>query len=200
MSSFDHALGAAAATAGARQTALLLHTMGEADRNWMLRQLPARERASAEQLLAELTALGVPADRKLLQDVIAPAGGATPPVGSVSPLAPRERTVQALNGCAAETIGPLLQRESDGVVARVLGCADWAWREGVLQHLGPTRRRRIEQLLPADPMQRTGCALDDALLDALASHCAATRAPGTPNRTHGATMSWRARLRNTLGR
>lgn len=51
---------------GYRRAALTLHGLGEADRGWLLAQLPPADRARLTGLLEELRGLGMPADPALL--------------------------------------------------------------------------------------------------------------------------------------
>ena len=149
---------AADAPHGARQAALLLHTLDDADRQWLLSQLDPRARSEALTLLAELAALGVPADQSLREAVLAPAQAAigagaaeaSPQLASAAP--PNSASARLARTTVAEMSG-LLQNEPDALIAALLREAqrahadDWGWRSGVLDRLGPTRRRRVGELL-----------------------------------------------------
>ena len=124
--------------ANARQAALLLHTLVEADRRWLLDRLSAFARTEAERLLAELATLGVQTDARLRDQLLADNAEAPLPTAASS----RQRLVAA----SAVEVADLLQGEPDALVARLLRVADWPWRDDVLERLGPTRRRRIEEL------------------------------------------------------
>lgn len=52
--------------ASSRKAALLLHALQEPDRAWVLNGLPAAQQDALRSLLAELRALGIPADRDAL--------------------------------------------------------------------------------------------------------------------------------------
>ncbi|KQV92873.1 hypothetical protein [Rhizobacter sp. Root1221] len=194
MSGFEGAVGAFAMPASARQAALLLHTMPAADRGWLLQQLPASQRTEAEQLLAELAELGVPADPRLLDEVLAPVTTGAPPLRL--PSTEGDRLVQRLGQLPPRSIGAALQTESDVLVARVLRLAPWPWREAVLDHLGPTRRRRIQEHMLSAPVPVAWNALDLALLDVLCSHAERGSVNGSghpvaPRAPH----TWRERAR-----
>ena len=124
--------------ADARQAALLLHTLVETDRRWMLDRLSASARSEAERLLAELATLGVPADPRLRDQLLAADAGTR--------LAAAAPARQRLNAATAVEVADLLQGEPDALVARLLRAGDWPWRDGVLERLGSTRRQRIEDL------------------------------------------------------
>lgn len=143
---------------GARQAALLLHTLGDTDRQWLLNQLDAHARSEAQTLLAELVALGVPADPSLREAVLAPAqaaiGARAADAASLPPLSslPTSASARLAQATVVEMAG-LLKNEPDALIAALLREAqrayagEWVWRSGVLDRLGPTRRRRIGELL-----------------------------------------------------
>lgn len=64
---------------GLRRAALALHSLGHADRDWLLDQLPLEARQSLEHLLGELRDLGFPPDA----DVIRVALRETSPEGAM---------------------------------------------------------------------------------------------------------------------
>ena len=53
----------------ARQVALILHGLADADRAWLLGRLPPAQVGMLEPLLAELRELGIPADPELAAQV-----------------------------------------------------------------------------------------------------------------------------------
>ncbi|SEK93066.1 hypothetical protein SAMN05216359_10419 [Roseateles sp. YR242] len=171
----------------ARQAALLLHSLDESDRAWMLGQLAPAERAEAQALLAELTALGVPSDPELLQAVLAEAPRRS---GTTEPDSPRHRLEMA----SAAEVAELLRAEPDALIARLLRETAWAWHAGVLDRLGPARHRRIVELMTdaaaapwgsSDPSGSLGARLADALAVRLSR----------PLRTgHAAPRGWICRL------
>src|SRR5436305_1145632 len=55
-----------------RRTALVLHALAPADRDWVLGRLPERNRAQVVPCLEELATLGIPQDANLV-DVALPA-------------------------------------------------------------------------------------------------------------------------------
>lgn len=152
----------------ARQAALLLHTLGAADREWVVAQLPPSQRAQALRLLKELGDLGMPGDAALVDDLR----------GAASPSA-----AQGGDGLAearAVDVAAVLRNEPDALVARLLRQADWPWRAELLDLLGPSRRRRLEEL-SASTRTAGGATgpLDMAVRESVASLVAAARGPRT---------------------
>lgn len=139
---------------GLRQSALLLHAMPHADRQWLLERLSAQERGAIASLLDELVSLGIPRSQELLQQAIAQNATATqeafaskrPPDATVS-------TVQALDSIDAEKdalawsrLCEVLKEEPARLVARLLALHDWAWREKALRTLAPRKRQFVLEL------------------------------------------------------
>lgn len=144
--------------AGARQAALLLHTLDDSDRRWMLDQLPTAARSETERLLAELQALGMPSDRSLLDAVLADTS-------KRSTKAPPGRS-HPLDTADAIQVARVLRGEPDGLIARLLKHASWSWHDAVLDELGPSRRRHIAEIIAELP---DGAApLERRLADAVA--------------------------------
>lgn len=151
-----------------RQAALLLHTVSAPDRAWLLAQLSAAERASLEPLLAELTELGIPADRALLDELAVPSGSA--PLPAASP------TSHALAAADARLVVQVLAGEPIDLVARVLACRAWPWREAVLAAQSPNRRDQLRlRLVQADLPDSTAALslLDLRLIELVESRIAA---------------------------
>lgn len=65
--SFQAALAQGAGDAGLRQAAALIHALAPADRRWAIAQLPAQQRDTVEALLAELTEMGLPRERAIVE-------------------------------------------------------------------------------------------------------------------------------------
>lgn len=104
----------AAVDSGVRRSALLLHAMQSADRDWVLAALPASQREELVALLGELGVLGIPADGEILRRFTVGVGEAR------SPTLPDE---------AIGRLATLLQDEPPQVAAWLLadgaqGCSD----------------------------------------------------------------------------
>ncbi len=134
----------AATSPGVRQAALLLHTLEGLDRDWMLSQLPTDQQAEMHALLDELAELGVPADKGLLSEVLESSVGS--PLAEPVDDSEGGRLVHQLQQLPAKAVAVLLQPEPDRFIAQVLRLGAWPWRDALLEHLGPTRRRRIHEL------------------------------------------------------
>lgn len=111
-----------------RQAALALHALNEADRRWVLEQLPQAERQPLLALLRELAELGMPADATLLPAAVVPYAAAAAAVQQPGPEARLERLPPAMVAAA-------LRDEPRALVLAVLGCRAWPWRAEVARAL-----------------------------------------------------------------
>lgn len=96
---------------GQRRAALLLHAMHGDDRDWVLAALPAAHRTQLQGLLAELAALGIPAERDLLGQLAAPG------------------PLEALSDAAADRLAVLLEAEPPQIAAWLLASVPPDWRD-----------------------------------------------------------------------
>jgi hypothetical protein len=153
MKLFDVSPGAEAGSADFRRAALLLHSMPVDDRHWLLAQLSARDQERLAPLLAELEALGIPADRLLVTDALA-AG-------------PHADTL------AHAAIVQALLREPDRLVVALLRCGPWEWQAALFAAFTPARRRSVEAALRAvASADAPAPALRDALIQGLRTRVA----------------------------
>ena len=133
---------------GRRHAALMLHSLAEDDRRWVLQQLPGGDRAPLETLLGELLELGIPADPSIVQAMPLDAAG-------------------RIRAASARTIRALLQREPDAIVGACLAMDAWPWRDEVLRKLPSERRAPVAAAMQRPvtaKMRDTLIALLDARL------------------------------------
>ncbi|RKP48417.1 hypothetical protein [Trinickia fusca] len=159
-----------------RKAALLLLALQPADRAWLLEQLPGAERASLLSLLDELNALGIPADRSLVNAVLAlPADAAL--AGAIAPVSsPTSPQLRALDRADPARLAAVLRDEPAGLIAQLVRARAWPWRDALLEALGPVKRRQIDDMLKTQrdmPAAHTAPALQAALLTTLVARLAA---------------------------
>lgn len=123
---------------GARKAALVLHGLSPDDRRWLLSHLPAPQRETVGPLLDELVALGVPADAKLMEEVL----GSHRTVAALSGQEPF-----ALSQAAASDVARVVAQESAALVATLLNVRSWPWHEALLALLPAPRRQQVDQAL-----------------------------------------------------
>lgn len=170
-----------------RRAALMVHALAGADREWLLEQLPREQRERLQPLLADLQALGIPADAALLQQVIA----APAPERAPAPQPP------SLENADAAALGRALQDEPARLVAQLLHARAWPWHDELLAQMPPLKRRRVEEALaalqgaPAAPLALQE-AMVGAVLRRMPAAMPARRLPAT--RWHG-VLRWLRRAR-----
>jgi len=149
---------------GRRRTALALHGLATADREWLLAQLPATERDGLDTLLRELRELGIPPE-PLPVDVL----HASPPSQPPSPSTPEERVAAA----GAARIAAILAPEPCGLIAHFLALQPPSRRDELLRALPrrarPAVTRHLESLSGAPRAEKLHAAIVqaiDARLDA----------------------------------
>lgn len=145
----------------ARHAALLLHAMPESDRTWALGQLPQPQQALLTGLLQELQELGIPQDRRLIDEAVeAMAASQTQEPTSLSRLDP----------VGVQALGVLLGKEPALLVARLLACGPWTWEDELLARLAPAQRRQVEKLRATLVAAPAAHALKDALVQKIEAH------------------------------
>jgi hypothetical protein len=114
---------------GHRQSALLLHGLGKADRRWILSQLHQDDAQLLDRHLAELKDLGIPAD---------PALGARNSRAMAA-----QGSAGAVHGASAAAMQLLLAQEPAWMVRHLLALGPWPWRDAFLDSLAPPQRERL---------------------------------------------------------
>ena len=118
-----------------RQAAMLLHSMAEPDRRWMLARVDAAQRTRLQALLDELAALEFPVDPGLIREALAG-------------MADSAESLPQASGVASWTVDQatsVLRDERADVVALLLRAGDWPWAEGLRVRVGVARLRAIEE-------------------------------------------------------
>lgn len=162
-------------TNGARQAALLLHTLAPDDRDWLLMQLPEEQSEQLRGLVAELDALGLlegadlntqsllgaPSTLRAFKTASAVENAV---VSHASPDADDTEFLSALNTHGVQCLAKLWSAEPSRLVALALSAHPWSWRSDLLASLPTAQRRRVE-----DAMHGLGVSRPDALVRAMLS-------------------------------
>jgi hypothetical protein len=176
-------------SAGTRKSALLLHALAHADREWIMAQLPEAERATLVALLAELESLGIPADRALVDEVV---NAVREPEESATHS--REAAlVREIAFADSSRLSALLRDEPALVLVHLLRIADWPWRAELRKHLGEAKWLEAEAGLKT---LRKAPALRAQVLESVARHLRADSKPAP----RGQVSSFLARLRGKRSR
>ena len=133
---------------GLRQAALVLHGLADADRAWMIGQLPAEQVAPVRALLAELRELGIPNDPSFAAQALA-----SDEVHAVRArvAARADDFLQVVRGASAAQLQRVLEGESQGFVAMLLVAGDWPWQAEFLAAQEPARMRALADLVASEP-------------------------------------------------
>ena len=118
------------AAAPLRRAAMLLHSMAEPDRRWMLARVDASQRARLQALLDELAALDFPVDAELMREALAGVVDTAPSPG--------------LAGWTADEALAVLRDERADVLALVLRAGAWPWTHALRTRLGTSHLRDVD--------------------------------------------------------
>jgi hypothetical protein len=151
-----------------RQAALLVHGLTAQDQDWILSQLPERQRARMRELLDELRELGIPEERHWVNTVLASRSGDGRVEGHAQPVQSDVEYFARLPPHSVGQMASLLRTEPEGLVIRVLQLDRWPWQQELLTLLPqPMRGRVVVQLNQQSKATLEGGHLKTALLKEL---------------------------------
>jgi hypothetical protein len=160
-----------------RRAAIALHGTGQADQAWLLAQLAPDERATLESMLADLATLGLPSDRRAVEELLS----GIPPAPARTPGAANdEQDSEPLRVQAAQAWGRMLEGEPDLLAAHALFQMPAAQRGKYLRSLSDQKQRRVQAILDtkyALARATDAEAMAPKLTEALARQLAAPPAP-----------------------
>ena len=133
-----------------RRSALLLHSMSEADKQWILGNLDDRDNQILNQLLSELKELGLPADQELLSDINSVNNPARETLATVTWPAnvadlSMEQQIACLDTADYRDIFRVLAEESPELLAYFLQIHRWTWKNQFLASFDASMARRIQE-------------------------------------------------------
>lgn len=175
--SFIAALDEAASSAeagAARHAALLLHTVSDDDRAWLLSRMDGAERARLQGLVDELRTIGIPPAPELLDEL--------GPIATVrSGAAPAGRG--GLQHADAAALAGVLAAEPAELIARVIALGPWPWTGALLARLGALQRQQVMDRVAAlaRAPERAPSALDARLLGLVEARLAQARSEAPPS-------------------
>ena len=154
---------------GLRRASLALHGLSSADRQWMIERLPVQKRADLQQLLHELTALGIPADRRLARLAVEALPHQAVPTDSTSPAARRAESPALVPLRLERTadVARILATESAEFAARCLQLGSATWRQGVIAHLPQALAEQVREMTEGTEPPACPAHLARALLEVL---------------------------------
>ena len=154
-----------------RHCALLLHSLRLDDRDWLLANLGGARAKELQELLVELSALGIPADLAAAQIALKQTG--TTAAASAQAFASSARSGSGTDwphDAPAAELAHVLQHEPAGLIAQALAMCTVSRRKAILARLDATKRRQVQEkmkLVDAGP-SAAAPRLSQTLLEQLA--------------------------------
>jgi hypothetical protein len=145
----------------ARRAALLVHALPLNDRAWLLESLQPMDRAPLEALLAELQALGIPGDERLVDQAL------DVPV-TAAPCTVQDR-LNRLDAAQLRLLARALQREGPVLAARLLAAHEWPWKATLSAHWEAGFAKQAREAALAQPAPVLAAAVCEAALRELHS-------------------------------
>lgn len=150
-----------------RKAALFLHALTPTDRNWLIGRLPSMQRERLVVLLKELQTLGIPADRRLLEEAIAvPVPASEERIAQIRPKrafsvplpTTHDERCRMIDQADPLHMAAVLRGESAGLIARVLQLRSWSWQQVVLDHLTVRKRCQVDEYRTAFAARKSAVA------------------------------------------
>lgn len=130
-----------------RRTALVLYSLSEQDRTWLLERLPASTRTVLAPLLQELRELGFPTQSDLLPSLVPPLDASHAAAkASDAEIQESAQPIAQLSLSPPRAIQAVLCNERDDFIAEILCLAVWPWEASVLAQMPVQRQLRIGKL------------------------------------------------------
>lgn len=132
-----------------KKTALKLHSLSDADREWILGKLEAAHREKLSGMLEELSSLGIPRQRDLMQTIdesIIDESSYKPPTAPKKEKLP-PGPIRDLVGAQPEIIQTILKSEPPAINAAVLLAYNWPWRQDVMEAFTDPVRQSVEKTM-----------------------------------------------------
>ena len=173
-----------------RRAAVVAHSLSSADQDWLFSKMTPTELVQLKSLMAELVQLGVPSDRRLLEQALenAKAEGTVPPIKDPVYQPSKEESdldfFENLSPIEGDALATALRQEPALLIARFLKIRSWPWKQTVLDGLHVPLRQQVDDLL-ASPSHAvvSGAVLESALLRAMRLRCEPSVVVAPPDQT-----------------
>ena len=131
---------------GHKKAALRIHSLSESDQQWIIGNLPEKERDLLSDLLLQLSAMQVPKNNLVFSELIDNATAAHASV-MAEELEGSSSISRTIDGADPAIVATILLREPDWLVALVLMSGEWSWSEDCIDRLSAERPERLHILI-----------------------------------------------------
>lgn len=146
---------------GYRRAAAAIHALSEADKRWVLAELPEADRSTVLGYLEELKGLGFTHKSTAAEDCV--------PADAVVPQQP----IEFIRDASAAEIFAVLDSEPSSLVVQLLAIENWRWKSPFMQMCSPLRQERIRAALASS--NETGSARRHFLIQVVGERIKAGR-------------------------
>jgi hypothetical protein len=150
---------------GYKKAALTIHGLGEVDRQWLLGNLPEKERNLLSNYLTQLSEMQIPAHHSVFSDLIDKESKTYANVSEPDDTGSLLK-IELINGAGITAVTEILAREPDWMLALVLVSGEWKWTEEFINILSDHRRERVRELIEKLSL-RAQPKLKEAVIDML---------------------------------
>lgn len=141
-----------------RKAALLLHSLNQGDRQWLLQQLTSEQRAQMSALLVELNDLGIPVEPSFIAGTLHGHGNPERAQDKINPTAlaleDAPLTLEQLGRADPAFVFDIMADEPISLVACLLAIKDWTWQDEFLARFCEEKQRAIRSCLDQTRIQR----------------------------------------------
>jgi len=139
---------------GYRQAAMALHHLNDADRKWILAELPGDDQAILENYLGELKQLGFLPDVAILNELF------------ISDCQSSVNSIDCVRQATAEQMLAVLEGEPCSLIAQLIAGQEWPWKASFLHMIAPARQAQIHCI--QSNFSGPALARQEFLIDAIA--------------------------------
>jgi flagellar motor switch protein FliG len=134
---------------GMRRSAILLHSLNDKDRNWLLKNMPINQREMLTELLEELREIGIPRDEKLIQDFFQECAPKTELIESITyvEITAEEAALKTISGADAFVMFKVLGKQPSIFIAKFLSIQPWDWKADFIELLDEQKMRTVFKML-----------------------------------------------------
>ena len=149
---------------GLKEAALCLQGLAEADRQWILQNLPKQQRLGLQSLLRELQTQGIPGAREEAL-IKAKSQGLAQELGGLN------AKIMLLDCVSAEQFSKNISQEPESLLALICRLHHWSWAAGFLAKLPAKKAADVRDIVRASEKTEVPQVMREQLVNMLFERC-----------------------------